>query len=175
MILTIVDYILLVVLNALCIVAAVNDAKTRKIPNWIPLSLFVVWFVSIFVKWGLAAYNLIDFSVMDVFGQCAIQVIFACVIFCILCLCINIVNNRNKKLGRPQTIVFGMGDIKLLVMLCLYLNIYASLICILISCIAFIIYIFIIRIRTKKKIVTAPFAPFILVGVMISTGVMMLL
>ena len=38
----IVDEILFIVLLIFCIIAAVKDAKTTKIPNWIPFTLFLV-------------------------------------------------------------------------------------------------------------------------------------
>lgn len=165
---TIVDQILLLTLLIFTAVASVKDIKTNKIPNWIPLTLFAFWFVAIIVKWILADMNLLGIQVIDVFIAVAKQVICAAVICCILAASVVLVNKRRKRLGQAQKSVFGMGDVKLLMVVCLYLGLTASCACIIFACLSFLIYIYILRFSKKQKISSAPFAPFIFIGQIIS-------
>lgn len=165
---TIVDQILLPILVLFTAVASVKDIKTNKIPNWIPLTLFVIWFLAIIVKWILADMNLLGIQAIDVFITVFKQVICAAVICCILAASVVLVNKRRKRLGQPQKSAFGMGDVKLLMVVCLYFGISGSCACIIFACLSFLIYIYIVRFSKKQKISSAPFAPFIFIGEIIS-------
>ena len=95
------------------------------------------------------------------------QVLASAVICCVLAVSIAFTNKLRKKRGLPKADVFGMGDIKLLMVVCLYLGLEDSFICIFGACLIFIIYILVMRMVSKNKISKAPFAPFILAGILI--------
>lgn len=162
-----IETIFIFVLFAFCLIASYKDIKTNKIPNWIPVTLFLVWIFEIILKWILAANKIIDIQVIDVLVQCGKQVLTSAVICCILAACIVLINKRRKSMGQPQHSVFGMGDIKLLMVICLFLGFSNSLICILVACISFLLYAIVRQIQTNKKIQSAPFAPFISVGLIV--------
>ena len=88
------------------------------------------------------------------------------VICCVLAGCIVLTNKLREKKGLAKTSVFGMGDIKLLMVVCLILGLEGSFICLLGACICFLIYVLAFRIATKQNISKAPFAPFILAGIL---------
>lgn len=89
------------------------------------------------------------------------------VICCVLAGCIVLTNKLRKKRGLAKTSVFGMGDIKLLMVVCLYLGLEGSFICILGACVCFLLYVLAFKIATKKTVAKAPFAPFILAGIIV--------
>ena len=169
---TLVDQISLVILLTFSAIASYKDIKTKKIPNWIPLTLFWFWMLAVIVKWILADLNILDIQVIDVFTTCAKQVITSAVICCILAASVVLVNKGRKKSGKPQKSVFGMGDVKLLMIVCLYFGITGSCLCIIFACLSFLIYIFIVRLAIKQKISAAPFAPFIFIGEIIAIVVL---
>lgn len=165
----------IIILIIFCILASIKDVKICKIPNYVPISLFVIWVLFVFIKWALAANKIIDLSVIDVLIQAACQVICSAVICCLLAACIIIVDKLNKKRGLPKSQSLGMGDIKLLMVVCLYLDIWSSFICLFIACLIFILYILFMRIVKHNNISTAPFAPFILIGVIFAAVIQIIL
>lgn len=163
----IIEIIFVFILLAFCLIASYKDIKTNKIPNWIPITLFVIWIFEIILKWMLAANNIIDMQVIDVLVQCGKQVLTSGVICCILAACIVLINKRRKRMGQAQHSVFGMGDIKLLMVVCLFLGFNNSLICLLIACLSFIVYATMYKLTKKEKLSVAPFAPFIFIGLIL--------
>lgn len=163
----IVDKILLIVLLVFVLIAAIKDAKTRKIPNYISLTLFFIWILSIFVKFTLIGTHIIDFPQIDVWKNCAMQVLTSALICCVLAACIVFVNNRRKKRNQLEVAPFGMGDIKLLMVICLYLSPFDSFLCVVFACVSFVLYMILISIVKKESINSGAFAPFIFIGVML--------
>lgn len=84
-------------------------------------------------------------------------------------MCVVLANKWRERKGQPKTSVFGMGDIKLLMVVCLYLGPSLSFVCLFSACIAFIIYSLIVNLILKTKLDKAPFAPFILAGVCVAS------
>ena len=118
--------------------------------------------------------GIIDAQVIDVLWSAAKQVLTSGVICCLLAACIVIANKLREKRGQEKTSPFGMGDIKLLMVVCLFLGPILSCICIFSACIAFLVYVLIVAILAKIKISKAPFAPFILVGVAVASVIAIL-
>lgn len=172
---TVVDQILLLILILFTAVACLKDIKINKIPNWIPLTLFAIWIVAIVVKWILADMQILNIEVIDVLITCAKQVLASAIICCVLAASVAITNKRRKKLGLAQKSAFGMGDVKLLMVVCLYLGTTWSCACIIFACLSFLIYVFIKRLSSNEKISHAPFAPFIFIGEIISIFVLFVL
>ncbi|MDO5328519.1 MAG: prepilin peptidase [Coriobacteriia bacterium] len=145
----IVDILQYSVLGAVALIAAIIDGKTRKIPNWLVLILIILWI-------GFATYR--SFCLDQLFY------IFTCLLtgiglFLLMLLLLYLMKDKNA---------FGIGDIKYLSVVGLYLGFYSACICIISSCVAFVIYSLI----SKKRV--AAFAPFILVGIIISAIIHML-
>lgn len=113
------------ILFVVALIATIIDIKTRKIPNWLVLILFICWF-SFFNVEGLLTC-------------------IGCFVFLLLL----------SKKG------FGMGDVKYLSVVALYLGFFNTCICLLASCISFVV----VSLITKKKIL--PFAPFIFIGILL--------
>lgn len=97
------------------------------------------------------------------------QVLTSAVVCCLLALCVVLANKWRKRKGQVKTSPFGMGDVKLLMVVCLFLGPTLSFICLFASCVAFIVYMLFLNIIFKTKITKAPFAPFILAGVCVAS------
>ena len=118
--------------------------------------------------------GIIDAQVIDVLWTAAQQVLTSAVICCLLAACIVLTNKIREKKGQAKTSPFGMGDVKLLMVVCLFLGPMLSCISIFSACIAFLIYALIISAVAKIKVSKAPFAPFILIGVIVSSVIAIL-
>lgn len=118
--------------------------------------------------------RVLDAQVIDVLWTAAKQVLTAGIICCLLAACIVITNKLREKRGQKKTSPFGMGDVKLLMVICLFLGPMLSCICIFSACIAFLVYVLIVGVIAKIKITKAPFAPFILVGVAVASVIAIL-
>lgn len=84
--------------------------------------------------------------------------------------CIWIVNNLRKVFNKKQQTVLGSGDVKLLVAISLYFGYVGSFICIFVACVSFIIYFIFMYASGNKRKNGYPFAPFILIGLLVAIG-----
>lgn len=152
-------------LFAMCLIAAIVDVATKKIPNIIPGTLLFVWVVATAAKWLLSNSKIIDLSLLDVFQPCVQQIIAAVSVFCVLTISIKIVAKLRKNRGMSEQTIFGAGDIKMSVAICLYFGYIGSFVFVFVSCVLLIIFALISRWTKSKKFQTYPFGPFMFFGV----------
>lgn len=150
-------------LNIFVFIAAIIDAKTKKIPNWIILELLCFW---LFIK-GLSLYFVLN-QFLDINLSEWIQDFMTPVLYGIIVLLFLLgVIFLSKKLFRTTENFFGMGDIKLLFSITLYVGLMKSLFILTMSSVLFCMYVLFRRLLRRDKSNTAAFAPFICIGVII--------
>ena len=138
-----IDILQFSVLGVVALIAAIIDAKIRKIPNWLVVLLFIAWI-------PFAAYRSFCLDQLMNMGLCLLTGIG---LFLLLLLLLYLMRDKNA---------FGVGDIKFLSVVALYLGFYSTCICVIVSCVAFIIFSLI----SKKRV--AVFAPFMFIGIIVS-------
>lgn len=145
-----------------CLIAAIKDIKTRKIPNNIILALIVYWVIFSFVDMLFIKLGIIVCDIEDELYNILINLLSAFFIACILFIIEFLLKKfRNKKSQ------LGAGDIKLISVICLFFGYYRTIIIILLSCIFFIAYVLGKKIIKKQNVSQLPFAPFIFLGLII--------
>lgn len=107
-----------------------------------------------------SATEIIDDDLWKLISECVNQLASGLIFVVLLGLLVFLF----KKFGSKNKEYFGMGDIKLIFVVGIFLGPDKTLVCILAACIAMIIFCIAVYLIKKKIIKNLPFAPFIFIG-----------
>lgn len=163
-----------VLLTLLTIVAVYYDIKDKKIPNWVPVDIFIIWVIAGIIKYLVLTTSIVDAQTRTIiFQNVKVEEVLPYLLqggvaaFSVIALlwgCVWVVNNLRKVFKKKEQTVLGWGDIKILAAISLYFGYVGSFICIFIACITFVIYYALLSATGGKRKNGYPFAPFILIG-----------
>lgn len=80
--------------------------------------------------------------------------------------CLFVIFNKVGNIDKDK-IYFGLGDVKLLTVLCLFVGLKNLLIILVAACVFFLLFVFLRYLITKNKDNKAPFAPSIFFGYLV--------
>lgn len=155
------EIISFLILLGFCIVASVIDVKTRKVPNAIPFLLYTIWILINVLKLVFSLNSIFGFNFDLWLSKLLESIISAFAVILLVFLCRFLVAKFCKKEANS---VFGMGDIKLLCVICLYLDFMTTVVLLVIACLAFILYRVFMLMVFKNSNKALPFVPFMCCG-----------